>query len=94
MATAASGPDEKRVEQHEPRIPLTPTGLLMEGHYTQNPTHTLLEWFPYRLKPAPQRQTIGLLPDGCSTVHPDNSVHFQLKQDSLGSTRSRAARYR
>ena len=35
MATAANGPDEKRVEQHEPRIPLTPTGLLMEGHSTQ-----------------------------------------------------------
>jgi hypothetical protein len=27
-------------------------------------------------------------PDGCSTVHPDNSLHSQLKQDSLGSTRS------
>jgi hypothetical protein len=26
-------------------------------------------------------------PDGCSTVHPDNSLHFQLQQDSLGSTR-------
>jgi hypothetical protein len=37
MATAANGREEKRVEQHEPRIPLTPTGLLMEGHFTQNP---------------------------------------------------------
>ncbi len=26
------------------------------------------------------------LPGGCSTVHPDNFLHFQLKQDSLGST--------
>jgi hypothetical protein len=26
-------------------------------------------------------------PDGRSTVHPDNSLHFQLQQDSLGSTR-------
>jgi len=31
MATAANGQEEKRVEQHETRIPLTPTGLLMEG---------------------------------------------------------------
>jgi hypothetical protein len=31
MATAANGREEKRVEQHETRIPLTPTGLLMEG---------------------------------------------------------------
>src|SRR5690349_23291892 len=34
MATAANGREEKRVEQHETRIPLTPTGLLMEGHFT------------------------------------------------------------
>jgi hypothetical protein len=31
MATAANGREEKRVEQHETRIPLTPTGLLMEA---------------------------------------------------------------
>ncbi len=28
---------KKLREQHETRIPLTPTGLLMEGDYTQNP---------------------------------------------------------
>jgi len=43
MATAANGRVETRVEQHEPRIPLTPTGLLMEGHYTQNPPGTHFE---------------------------------------------------
>jgi hypothetical protein len=35
MATAANGREEKRLEQHETRIPLTPTGLLMEGLSTQ-----------------------------------------------------------
>ena len=43
---------------------------------------------------APPRQTTGGLPDGCSTAHPDNLLHFQLKQDSLGSTRSQAGRHR
>jgi hypothetical protein len=57
-------------------------------------THRIVRVVPYRLKPAPQRQTAGGLPDGCSTVHPDNFLHFQLKQDSLGSTRSQVDRYR
>jgi len=34
MATAAAGEKKKRVEQNETRIHLTPTGLLMEGGYT------------------------------------------------------------
>jgi hypothetical protein len=29
------------------------------------------------------------LPDGCRTVHPDNFLHFQLKQDSLESQAGR-----
>jgi hypothetical protein len=29
---------EKEKNYYEPRIPLTPTGLLMEGGYTQIPT--------------------------------------------------------
>jgi len=29
----------------------------------------------------------------CCTLHADFVLHFQLTQDSLGSTRSRAARY-
>jgi hypothetical protein len=53
----------------------------------QQESTALREWFPYRLKRAPQRQKTGGLPDGCNTVHPDNFLHFQLKQDSLGSTR-------
>jgi len=48
---------------------------------------------PDRLKPAPQRQTTGGVSDGCSKVHPDNFLHFQLMQDSLGSTRSQAGRH-
>ena len=36
MATAAARREGMRVEQHETRIPLTPTGLLMEGRFTQN----------------------------------------------------------
>src|SRR4029077_7555535 len=42
MATAANGREEKRVEQHETRIPLTPTGLLMEGDYIQPGSPTRL----------------------------------------------------
>jgi len=34
MATAAAGAKKKRVQQNETRIHLTPTGLLMEGVYT------------------------------------------------------------
>jgi len=33
---------KKLRKQHESRIPLTPTGLLMEGHYTQNPCGGIL----------------------------------------------------
>jgi hypothetical protein len=29
-----SGKKKKRVQQNQTRIPLTPTGLLMEGHFT------------------------------------------------------------
>ena len=32
-------------------------------------------------------------PAGCSTVHPDNSLHSQLMPDSLGSTRSQVGHY-
>ena len=35
MATAASGPEGKLGEQDETRIPLTPTGLLIEGLNTR-----------------------------------------------------------
>jgi hypothetical protein len=42
MATAATRREktflcEKKITHYEPRIPLTPTGLLMEGDYTHNP---------------------------------------------------------
>jgi hypothetical protein len=33
-----SGPEKEPRTPYEPRIPLTPTGLLMEGHCTQIPT--------------------------------------------------------
>jgi hypothetical protein len=42
MATVATRrekklcPRKKPGTNYEPRIPLTPTGLLMEGHFTQN----------------------------------------------------------
>ncbi len=39
------------------------------------------------------KQSVGL-PDRCSTVHPDNFLHFQLRQDSLGSTHSQADHHR
>ena len=38
MATAATRIGENLVEQKHKRIHLTPTGLLMEGDYTHNPT--------------------------------------------------------
>jgi hypothetical protein len=34
MATVAAGAKKKRLQQNETRIHLTPTGLLMEGVYT------------------------------------------------------------
>ena len=34
--------EKKPGTHYEPRIPLTPTGLLMEGHYTQNPCRGIL----------------------------------------------------
>jgi len=36
MATVAAGEKKKRVQQNETKIHLTPTGLLMEGVYTNN----------------------------------------------------------
>ena len=37
MATVTHSAGEKRVQQIQNQIHLTPTGLLMEGDYTQNP---------------------------------------------------------
>jgi hypothetical protein len=38
MATVATRREEKKpVQRKNKRTDLTPTGLLMEGHYTQNP---------------------------------------------------------
>jgi len=33
-------PWSREKTHYEPKIPLTPTGLLMEGRYTQNPRHS------------------------------------------------------
>ena len=46
------------------------------------------------IKPARPRQTTSGLPDVRSTLHTPDFLGFQLKQDSLGSTRSQAGRYR
>ena len=37
--------DEEQKNRYEPRIPLTPTGLLMEGDCAQNSRQNLNEWF-------------------------------------------------
>jgi hypothetical protein len=41
MATVATRPTKKYVHK-KPRIDLTPTGLLMEGHYTSEPQENFL----------------------------------------------------
>ena len=39
MATVATRREKQRDQQIPKRIPLTPTGLLMEGDYTHNPVN-------------------------------------------------------
>ena len=42
MATAATRQEKNDVSQSKNKIALTPTGLLMEGDFTQNPSQDYL----------------------------------------------------
>src|SRR5262249_53065211 len=68
MATVATRPGENLVEQKPKRIHLTPTGLLMEGDYAQNPVVGVMAIFqqfgvtlllPRRLLPREQFKKEG-----------------------------------